>query len=319
METRKIVKSGNTSYILALPIKWIRINNLDSGKLVQVSENDQGDLIISAEKRKLISKEDFVTIKVDGKDYETINLEFLTAYIRDATSIIFEGTEIVPKSNNILKNISFFIGLDVIEQSTKSIVVKNFFSLDKETSPHILLKKMDIVNRASFELLQDFFRKSFANEDFFELQKLNEQNERLFALIRKSILKLFENPKLMRDIQTNYLQISKEKIFAQSFMNISLNLLSLGNAFLFLDRTRNEAKILENYFSIISDDYQNILNAVNNKLYPNIHSFLKGHPFRLEEIDKFLKMLEEPPLIQAIYILHSIYNNLKIIANEALT
>lgn len=318
-ETRKIVKSGNTSYILSLPISWVRKNELGSGKLVQVAENEQGDLVINAKKQTTTPKEDFVTIKVDGKDYETINLEFLTAYIRDAASIIFEGKEILSKSSKISENIKFFIGLDVIEQSTKSMVIKNFFSLDKETSPGILLKRMDIINRASFELLQLFFKKSFANEDFFELQKLNEQNERLFILTRKSILKLIDYPRLMNLIQTNHLQILKEKTFSQSFKNISLSLVSLGKTFLFLDKTKEKVKTLQNNFLVVYNDYQNLLNAVYNHSYNEIYSFLKRYPQQLEEIDKLLKTTDDPLMIQAINSLSPIYHNFQIIAYEALT
>jgi len=319
METRKIVRSGNTSFILALPINWIRKNNLESGKLVQVFENEQGDLLISAEKRKIASKDEIVTIKVDGKDEETINLDFSIAYIRDASSIIFEGKEIISKTSKILENIQFFIGLDVMEQSTRSIVVKNFFSLDKETSPYTLIKKMDIVNRAGFEQLQIFFNKNFANEDFFELQKLTEQNRRLFVLVRKSILKLIEYPSLMRNIQTDYLQVSKDKTFAHILRTISAALLSLGKTFLFLDRSRSEIKVFKEIFNSIYSDYQALLNAINNKIYEDIQLFIKRHNTKSKEIEKFSNSLEDPLMIQAVTSLLQVYSSLKDMAYETLT
>lgn len=318
METRKIVKSGNTSFILALPIKWVRTNNLGSGKLVQVSENEHGDLVISSEKRKTTPKGEIVTIKIDGKDRETINFELLAAYINDPASIIFEGKEISSKTKNILEDVKFFIGMDVVEQSTKSIVVKNFFSLDKETSPFVLVKKMDIVNRASLEQLQVFFKKNFANEDFFELQKFNEQNERLFVLTKKSVLKLFEYPELMKKIQTNYLQVSKEKIFAKSFMHISNMLLSLGNVFLFLDSNKKEIEMLQNIFSDISSDYQSLMNAVINRSHDNIYSFLKRYQKKAKTHENYLKTLEDPLIVQAMNSLSTIYQELENMAQEAL-
>lgn len=319
METRKIVKSGNTSFILALPITWVRKNNLENGKLVQVFENEQGDLIISSEKRKISPKEEIVTIKVDGKDDETINLEFSTAYIRDANSIIFEGKDILSKTSKILEDIHLFIGLDVMEQSTKSIVVKNFFTLDKETSPYILIKKMDIINRASFELLHLFFNKNFANEDFFELQKLNEQNRRLFTLIRKSILKLVEYPSMMRGIQTDHLQILKDKTSAHALRTISVALLSLGKTFLFLDRNRSEIKTFKEIFTNSYEDYQNLLNAINNKTYEEVRLFIRKNNIKTRERDKFLNSLEDPLMIQALSSLSHIYDNLRDVANETLT
>ncbi len=319
MEQRKLVKSGNTSYIMALPIAWIRRNNLAEGRFIQVAETEQGDLMLSAEKPKAVPKEEIVTIKVDGKEEEIIHLEFLLAYVRDAASIIFEGKEIIPKSNKILEDVKSLIGLDVIEQSTRSIIVKNFFSLDRETSPSMLLKKMDIVNRASFELLQTFFQRSFVQEDFSELQKLQEQNARLYLLIRKAILKLLENPGLMRSIQTDHLQTLKDKTFAHSYIDISLSLLSLGRVFLFLDRTGKEIKLLHRYVVQAYEKYQSLLNALYNKSPEYIYSFLKNYQKETGELEKFLKMVEDQLLIQALLALLHIHHDLEVISQEALT
>tara|TARA_Y100000310_G_scaffold106547_1_gene105058 strand:- start:265 stop:1224 length:960 start_codon:yes stop_codon:yes gene_type:complete len=318
METRKIVKSGNTSYTLALPISWVRKNSLEKDKLVNVTENDQGDLIISSERQKIVPKKEYVTIKVDGKDDETINLEFLTAYIRDASQIIFEGKEISPKTSKILELIKNYIGLDVIEQSTKTIVVKNFFWLDKETSPSSLIRKMDIINRSSFELLSNFFEKNFDNDDFFELQKLNEQNERLYILIKKSFLKLFEYPRFMKTLQTNYLQISKEKEYAQALRNISLALLSTGKTFLFLDSSGNTTKRLQKELSTTYENYQSVINTINNNLPDKLHKILIGYTGQKVETDKFLKTLDDPLVIQAINSISIIHHQLEEMSYGAL-
>ena len=190
MGARKLVKSGNSSYVLSLPIQWVRKNSLDEGKLVEVNENEYNELIISTSPKKLKKNDDIIVIKIDGKDDETVYLELLTAYIRDPTSIIFEGEEIPHRVDRIISSIKSFIGLDIIEQSVDSIFVKNFFTLDKEVSPQGLLKRMDYVNRSSFTLLQSFFSREYGREEYHEMQKFCEQNNNLYLLIRKCILKL---------------------------------------------------------------------------------------------------------------------------------
>ena len=196
--------------------------------------------------------------------------------------------------------------------------MKNFFSLDKETSPSFLVKRMDMVNKASFVMVNAFFKKSFANEDFFELQKLNEQNKRLFILVRKSSIKLFEYPNLMKKIQTNHLQVSKEKIFAKSFRHISRMLLSLGNTFLFLDPSKQGINILREIFTKTESDYNSLINAINNRSHEDIYLFLRRHSKQKIEINHFLKTLEDPLMIQTINSLLSIYNDLEDAAREAL-
>lgn len=318
MATRKIIKSGNTSYVVSLPIDWIRRNNLQARKLVHIKENELGELILATLVKPESLKGDIITIKVDGKEEELIYLEFLTAYIRDASSVVFEGKEIPAKGQFILESVKQFIGLDVIEQSTINITVKNFYSVDQEMSPKLLLKKMNMVNLVAFKLLDVFFTQGFDNEDFVEIQKLYEQNERLFLLIRKSLLKLLEHPKLMSILKTNHLQVSKERIYAQSLIHISEHILVLGKVFLFLDSKAPEAKDIHTHYEDVTKTYQQIFNAINNQTPNVIYDFLKKFPKERSGLNKFLKSLEDPLAVQITTSLLSIYYNLKDMGLEAL-
>ena len=177
---------------------------------------------------------------------------------------------------------------------------------------------MDIVNRASISLLGSFFDKGFANEDFFELQKLNDQNKYLFTLIRKCVLKVLEHPKLMTRIQTNHLQTSKERILAQAFMHISTNFLTMGKAFLILGSTKAETKILENVYQDMKKDYQTLISHVNSQNYSEVSYFLKHSLTKSSELEKTLKMLDDPLAAQIAASLLSVYYNLRDIGYETL-
>jgi hypothetical protein len=61
---------------------------------------------------------------------------------------------------------------DVIEQTADSITIKNFYSVSRETAPHVLIKKMAMVNRALFEVLGTFFKQGFTKDDLAEAQRL---------------------------------------------------------------------------------------------------------------------------------------------------
>jgi phosphate uptake regulator len=318
MMHRKIIKSGQTSFVLSLPINWIRKNKLSSGSTINVSENDFGDLILLVDKKIQQSEQEIITIKVDNKERKEINLELLIAYVRDPNLIIFEGKEIVSKASTIIGKIQKYIGLDIIEQDINSITVKNFFSLDEEVSPYVLLKKMDFINRTNLTLLKRFFNKNFANEDFFELQKLHEQNNNLFILTKKCILKLLEYPLLMKKIKTNNLQIVKDRIFAQSLIRISFNLRILGNAFLLLGVKRAEIKDFEIYFNTFYNQYLSLLKAFYNKDNDAVYNFLKHSSEETSELEQFMKRMEDPLLIQATTTFLSNYHHLRDMAYEYL-
>jgi len=318
METRKLVRSGNSSYILSLPINWVRNNSLEQGKQVNIQETEQGDLIISVGSQKKKERE-IATIKIDGKDAEIIHLELLSAYVNDPDKVIFEGKEIVKKTDEILKIVSFFIGLDIIEQSTEIIVAKNFFSLDKETSPKNLINKMNIINRSIFRLLETFFLKGFSDHDFVELQKLHKQNMRIFNLGRKIICLLLEQPSLMREIKTTPLQSAKQKLYLQHLMNISKSMQMLGKSLIMVDLEAEQMKEFKQLFMSSFKDYQSLIVAIQNRDNNKISEYLQEAYQQTSKIDRLFPHLEDPILIKAINSVSLINVYLKNMAYEALT
>lgn len=317
-EKRRLVKSGNTSFTLALPIDWVRKHKLEKGNEVLLSENESGELVVAAERKSPIERETIYTLKVDGKDPELITLELFQAYIHDYQTIVIEGKELQSKTTHILNEIRSYIGLDVIEQTVHHIIIKNFYTLDKETSPYHLVKKVDRVNRALFNLLNIFFTKGLTKEDLLEASRLKDQNQRLFHLIRKSTLKLFEDLSLMKFIQTSPLQLSKDKIMALHLKNISLLLYSLGRTFFILDNTKKEVVKLKEIFSKVFLNYDHILNAITNKDYSILLKHLKELQLQSPQWERHLHEFDDSLIVEAINNLISCNILLEDIARESL-
>lgn len=300
VEQRKIVKSGNTSFTIALPIEWIRKNKLDRGSVVNVGETEEGDLAISGESKPTQMQESIVTIMIDGKDDGIVDAELSNAYIRDFPTIIVQGKELRTKTQRILNQLKTYIGLDVIEQTSEMLMLKNFFVITRETSPYTLIKKMGLANQAILGLLQPFFSRGFTKDDFSEIQRLKDHNERLFVLIRKSILKLLEHPFLMKTIQTSHLELSKDKVIALCFRNISVALAGIGNAFLFLENKKSEIVPLKEALQKIQRNHESILSFMANKNYPLIFEFVRLCRVENEKWERALREIRNPLIAECI-------------------
>ena len=46
MEKRTLVKSGASSFTVAVPIAWVRRNALEKGDEIAIEENELGDLVL---------------------------------------------------------------------------------------------------------------------------------------------------------------------------------------------------------------------------------------------------------------------------------
>ncbi len=318
MEKRNLVKSGNTSYTLSLPIDWIRKNKLERGSPVNVFENESGEVVISAEKKEdFLQTQEYKTIEIDGKSVQNIRSELLDAYLHDFSTIILEGKEIRTKTEPLLSLLNYFIGLDSIEQTTNSIVIKNFSSLDKETSSHSLIRKLDMGIRTMVELLGEFFSKGFKKEDLFELKKQHEHNERIYILARKIILKITENPALMRNFQTSYHQLSKDKIVVSSMKQISFILLSCGKVLLYLDKSKKETKMLQEVFNTIREEYITVLDALKHRKLDDAYKFLNQSSSYNEKLESYLKEAKNPLIAELINYAIFINTTLNQLAFEA--
>lgn len=192
-------------------------------------------------------------------------------------------------SAKILDLIRSHIGLGIIEQSTEAIVVKNFFTIDAEVAPSFLLKKMDTVNRAMLTVLEEFFLGQYVRDDYAEIQKLHEQNKHLNTLIKKCLLKIVENPKLMPLVQTTHLLCMKEKIIASLSMQMSTNLLTLGNIFLLLDPRAKEVRILQDSFQILHKTYVLFMKALNARTHDSLKNFLTESMTTTKRIEGFIR------------------------------
>jgi|TARA_B100001971_G_scaffold213793_1_gene248293 phosphate uptake regulator len=304
MEKRKIVRSGNTSHTIALPIHWIRKNDLGKGSFIDISENEFGELILATEKTdEKIEKNKLIVIKIDGGDFNKTRLELIHAYYRDYKTIQLEGKDINKVYEKIILEIKTLIGLDIIEKNQDSIIIKNFSSEDEELSPRILMRKMDIGIRSMFDSIRVFFESGLTNDDLFELKSTKEQNERIYSLMRKTILKCIENPHLLRKYQVSFHQLSKDKMIAGMFNNISSMLESIGSSFLYLEHKKKDMEIIREIFDSIEKEFVELMSIMRYKNYKDVFDIITKHDSKKTSWDSSIKRMNNPIMIESMTFL----------------
>ena len=144
MDKRTLVKSGASSFTVAVPIEWVRRNALEKGSEIAIEENELGDLVLMAPRERVFLPQAQCTIKVSKENKDLLYWELVRAYLHNYTTINLEGDSVVQDSAQTLQRLNSFIGLDVIERTKKFVVLKNFSAYDTESSPYSLLKKLDV-------------------------------------------------------------------------------------------------------------------------------------------------------------------------------
>ncbi len=155
MEYRKLISFGKSSFVVTMPKSWVIQNKLKKGDLVYLEGKDN-DLILSPRKENENIEEKSITILVDGKSLRRIQREIISAYIKDYKTITLQGEELKDKAKEVQDIIQNLMALEVLDQTSKKIVAKDFLDM-KTISLFNLVRKIDVILRAMMEDCEKMF------------------------------------------------------------------------------------------------------------------------------------------------------------------
>ena len=185
----KIVKQGQATMTVSLPIKWIKNNNLNNGEEINIEEKEN-KLILSSSK----SISDKI-IKIDlSKMNERVirwSLSSLHKKGYDEIEIIFDSPKTLIILEDLTKNL--FTGFVIIEQTSKRCVLKSI-SADSQSEFNNILRRAFLVCLS----LADNSLESIENtEELKTLLTLEKSNNQLTNFCERLINKgLYQKPKL---------------------------------------------------------------------------------------------------------------------------
>ena len=153
MEQRQLIQHGLSSLTVSLPRKWLAERKLKKGDSVLVKE-EGNSLILTTQKTVERGK---ISINVTGLDYGSLKhyLQGLYRFGYDEIEILFEKPTVIRYKTNkthtissmIHEKVNQFIGMEILEQSAKRILLKTIIKEADEDFTNIL--------RRVFLLLKD--------------------------------------------------------------------------------------------------------------------------------------------------------------------
>lgn len=300
MSKRRLVKSGASSFNIALPIEWVRKHKLEKGSEVIVEENELGDIVFHAPNERSFIPQSHYTLKVTKENSSMLYWELLRAYLHNYATINLEGENISQMTASVLQKLNNFIGLDIIEQTKNVIVLKNFSAYDTESSPYSLLKKIDVGVRAMLELIDTFFSKGFSHEEVIELQSQHEYNERIYLFTLKLINAIMDAPALMRTFKTDYRQLMKELAIVSALEQISFQLSKIGRLLLIMENTGKKAIVIKEIFETLSQKYKTVVSLPKNPLSKELLAILEQSKGQVSKWESNLKDVKNQSLMELV-------------------
>lgn len=209
MDRRTLVKSGASSFTVALPIQWIRKNKLDKGSEICFEEDDLGDLSIRCVREEKRSIEPLV---LDCQDIEKRGFPFalLSAYMSGAERIVVMKNDKNSATNYVNQEITRYIGLEIIDENKKEIILRNFSSGEYNITAEECLKRISLcIVEIQRENKEGLFGRGLMKAEVLEAERTKEIGVQYLLFAKKLLIQAEKNP------------------FAQKKMNLSKSEIAL--------------------------------------------------------------------------------------------
>ena len=168
---RKVNRVGQNTLTVSLPSKWVKKNQIRVGDELEIEEEPKRLTIHSGKTRKKINK---AVINLDNFNKVMLNRHLIELYRQGVEEIVLKfSKDTIPdyKFNRQLninsyvnKIIDRFIGMEIVSQTSNSIVLESLISKDE------IEKRIIILNRTFFlikEFLDEFIKHLDGNFEKF--------------------------------------------------------------------------------------------------------------------------------------------------------
>jgi len=296
MQMRKLVKSGLSSFVVALPKEFIDQNKLGKGDSVYIEHTSKNELTIATEYNEGRIEKREIVITVDKKPFETIKRELTAAYLDNYHEIILKGKDLPKYMKSIKEEVNEKVALEVVDESSERLVIKDFLNY-KDIDATKLIRRIDNIVRS---MLIDM-KEAFGNKDVsIMIYERDKEVNKLSFLVYRIVKTASRNPEVAK-----MLNISTMDIVA--IWDINLHLEKMGDeckriARLIVEldtKSVNKKRMLE-IISLMEEQYKKAMEAFHTKnaqLADEVH-FHRKEIFK--ELDTLLEKAKDMNLIEIV-------------------
>jgi phosphate transport system protein len=249
---RKLIKFGESSYVISLPIDWVKKNDLEKGSTIFVNESSSSELILSLDNST--KRKDYeIVIDLKNKDKHQVHREVTSAYVKGATTIIIKGSKLKSNFSVVKSLLHNLMGLEIMEQTSTKIVAKDILSVDTLSIDH-LIRRITIITES---MLEDSKKITTNFSNYRNLKSRDTEVNRLVFLVLRIIKMGFNSPALAKQIK-----MTNEDLFKN------------WNVVDFLEEIADEAKRISRIIPEI--DSSKLEDTKFNEIYDEIRELYKS-------------------------------------------
>jgi|GEM_PF-809895 len=259
---RKVIKFGNSSFVISLPKEWINKHNITKGNTLYFQETEKSDLHLSVKDTEEKEKQKIVHLNIDGMSSKEIELEIIATYVKDFSRIIFTGDEVANRYQEIRDLLQSLVAVEVIEQTRDRIIAKDFLSMDKVQLDD-LRKRLDIVVKS---MIVDS-RLGMGKENYENVNNRDKDANKFSYVILRVIRRGMEKPSIRRSMGSALLELVHEQQTVLTMENIADMAKRISREDARSTLSKQEIESLNRIHDMLLENYQDAIKAYRTKNY----------------------------------------------------
>ena len=294
LEPRKIIRFGNSSFVISLPKGWLQKNSLDKGDSVYLDDLGDGSLVLNTgtiKKKKPVGYS--ISFPSNIKFNERIRREIYHAYLNDFKIIKITGPGVEKNTSDIRQFLHNFAGLEIFKQTSNSIVAHDLLDVE-ELSLRKMVRRIDVICRS---MIEDTIVGIDKKDDYIQIYRRDKDVNRLVFLCFKIIKKASNDVSFSKRMNVTLSDLMDYKIIIDNLEIIADQFKRISKLFFKSKINKTDRKLLKELYSDVEGEYLNVMKAYYNKNRNLAHKVLNSSIKILSRCDSLLLEVSSPKTI----------------------
>jgi phosphate uptake regulator len=189
MDTRKVQRTGKSTFIVSLPKSWATKNGIAAGSIIYINQGDNGGLTLSTDRseRDLRAKLD-----IGDKMGDHLVRDIIGCYVGGYRTVEVTSKHMSSAQKKDLHQIvNKLIGPEILEETINKVVIQDLLSSEELQSERALKRIKTVVK----SMISDSFSSLLNNNEELALDVIQRDNDvdRLNLLISRQFTEILRS------------------------------------------------------------------------------------------------------------------------------
>ncbi|HOO54451.1 MAG TPA: PhoU domain-containing protein [Methanothrix sp.] len=189
METRKVQRTGKSTFIVSLPKVWAVKNDIQPGSLIYITQSDNGALVLSPDR----SERDLATrLEIGEKVGDALVRDIIGCYVSGYRTMEVTSTHMTAdQKRDIHQIVQKLIGPEILEETVNKVLIQDLIDPEELQSERALRRIKTVVR----SMIQDALSALVTNDRDMAADVIQRDDDvdRLYLLVSRQFTEILRS------------------------------------------------------------------------------------------------------------------------------